>query len=129
MEKIKSLKGEDTWDILNLPREKKFVGCKWDFIVKDRFDWDIEMYMAKLVTWGFTQVFRIDYEETFALVAKLNPIKVLLSSTNLDWKLYQMDIENAFLNGELNEEIYMNFHQVLRINYKKIKSANWIVIV
>lgn len=63
---------------------------------------------VQLVARGFTQIYGIDYQETFAPVAKLNTIRVLLSvAANLKWPLHQLDIKNAFLNGELKEEIYM----------------------
>ena len=68
----------------------------------------MERYKAKLVAQGFTQTYGIDYEETFAPVAKLNSIRVLISlAVNLDRPLFQFDIKNAFLNGDLDEDIYM----------------------
>ena len=58
---------------------------------------------------GFTQTYSIDYLETFALVAKLNIVNVLVSmAVNLDWPLQQLDVNNAFLNGDLEEEVYMD---------------------
>ena len=78
------------------------------FKIKTRSDGSIERYKARLVAKGFTQEYGIDYEETFAPVACLSSICTLLVVVaSRQWKLFQMDVKNAFLNGDLSEEIYI----------------------
>ena len=90
------------------PRDRKIVGCKWVFLTKTGADGQIERYKARVVAQGFSQVEGIDYNETFAPVTKFNSIRVLLAlAARLDLEVHQMDVKSAFLNGELEEEIYM----------------------
>ncbi|CAN1801185.1 Retrovirus-related Pol polyprotein from transposon RE2, partial [Linum perenne] len=108
-EEIAALEKNQTWKIVPLPPRKRKVDCKWIFTTKYNSDGSVERYKARLVARGFTQSFGIDYQETFALVAKLNTVRILLSlAVNEDWPLFQMDVKNAFLNGNLTEEVYMN---------------------
>ena len=77
-----------------------------------------ECYKAKSVVKGFTQTYEIDYQKTFVLVAKLNTVHVLLSMVvNLEWPLYQLDVKNAFLNGELEEKVSMDAPQGFEDNF------------
>ncbi|RVW28765.1 Retrovirus-related Pol polyprotein from transposon RE1 [Vitis vinifera] len=97
-----------TWTITYLPVGKRPVGCKWIFTIKYKADGLVERFKARLVARWFTQSYGIDYQETFAPVAKLNTIRILLSLVvNQDWCLQQLDIKNAFLNVDLEEEVYM----------------------
>ena len=108
-EEMKALLQNDTWEVVDLPREKKTVGCKWVYTLKYKSDGSLDRYKARLVARGYTQTYGIDYQETFAPVTRINIIRILISLVvNLDWPLYQYDIKNAFLHGDLNEEIYMN---------------------
>ena len=108
-EEIKALEKNGTWELTKLPLRKSTVECKWIFNVKYKVDGNIDIYKARLVAKGFMQTYGVDYQETFAPVAKLNTVQVLHSiAVNNDWPLYQLDVKNAFLNGDLNEEVYMD---------------------
>ncbi|RVW23851.1 Retrovirus-related Pol polyprotein from transposon RE1 [Vitis vinifera] len=108
MEEIRALEKNETWEVINLPRGKKPVGCKWIFTMKYKADGTVERYKARLVAKGFTQTYGIDYTETFAPVAKLNTIRVLCpwqqTSTGHSISLIS---RIPFLNGELEEEVFM----------------------
>ena len=86
---------------MTLPPGKFVVGCKWIYKIKTRFDGSIKRYKTHLVGKGFTQEYEIDYEETFAPVADISYVRAFLAvATASKWNLFQMDVKNAFLNGD-----------------------------
>ena len=86
MEEMSALKKDDTWEVVNLPKGKRKVGCKWVFTTKHRANDALERYNMRLVAKGYIQTHGIDYQETFALAAKMNTIHILLSLvTNSSW--------------------------------------------
>ncbi|KAI5336987.1 hypothetical protein L3X38_016256 [Prunus dulcis] len=111
-EEMRALQKNVIWKLMPLPHGKKTVGCMWIYTMKLKANGSVERYKVRLVANGYTQRYGIDYEKTFASVAKINTIRVLLSlATNLDWPLHPFDVKNAFLHGDLEEEVYMDLPQ------------------
>jgi hypothetical protein len=107
-EEYDSLMTNNTWTLVPLPVDRKPVSCKWVFKIKQGANGEVERYKARLVARGFTQTYGVDYNETFAPVAKFTSIRCILALVALeDMEIHQMDVKTAILNGELKEEIYM----------------------
>ena len=105
---MRSLQDNDVWDLMELPKGRKSVGCKWVFKVKTNEDGDVERYKARLVAQGFMQVKGADYDETFCPVVRMESLRALVAmSVQRGMELHQLDITTAFLNGTLEEEVFM----------------------
>ncbi|RVX00652.1 Retrovirus-related Pol polyprotein from transposon RE1 [Vitis vinifera] len=89
LEEICALEDNHTWKLVDLPQGKKLVGCK-------------------LVARGYAQTYGVDYYDTFSPIAKLNSIRLFMSiAASQQWMIHQLDIKNAFLHGDLEEEVYL----------------------
>ncbi|KAG8497255.1 hypothetical protein CXB51_008492 [Gossypium anomalum] len=107
-EEYEALLRNNTWDLVPLPANRRAVGCKWVFKLKRHSDGTIARYKGRLVMKGYLQEAGIGFHETFSPVVKPTTIRVVLAlAVKFGWQLRQVDINNAFLNGDLSEEIYM----------------------
>ncbi|KAK0600749.1 hypothetical protein LWI29_018076 [Acer saccharum] len=107
-EEMDSMKSNHVWDLVDLPPGRNAIGNKWVLRIKQKADGIVERYKACLVAKGYTQQEGIDYEETFSHVVRFASICLILAIVaHMDLELHQMDVKTAFLNGELDEEIYM----------------------
>ena len=107
-EEMDSLKHNGTWELMDLPAGRKAVRCKWVYRLKFNAAGEPYRYKARLVAKGFTQVYGLDYDETFSPVARLDTMRSLLALATLeDWEIHQVDVKSAFLKGDLDKEIYM----------------------
>ena len=103
-----SLKENDVWDLVKLPADKKVVGSKWVYKVKTGTDGSVQRYKARLVAQGFTQKYGTDFDETFCPVVRQESLRLLMAlSVQHGLTLHQFDVTTAFLNGTLDEEVYM----------------------
>ena len=123
--------GNKTWKLVDLPPGSKPIGCKWIFKKKMKVDRTIDKFKARLVVKGFIQKEGIDYFDTYAPVARISTIRVLIALASIyKLQIHQIDVKTTFLNGELEEEIYMKQPQGFVVHgqeqkvCKLIKSLN-----
>ena len=97
-EEIESLKSMGTWEVTPLPADRKAISCKWVYRIKRDTDGNPTRYKARLVARGFTQVYGLDYDETYAPVTRLETIRLLLGiAAAKRWDIHQVDVKSAYL--------------------------------
>ena len=99
-----TLPTNSTGSLVPKPINKRIIGCKWIYKLKLKVDGSVDRFKARLVAKGFNQTYGIDYFETFCPIVKLTTIRLVISH---GWLVKQLDVNNVFLNGELEEEVYM----------------------
>ena len=108
VDEMAALHSTSTWDLVPLPIDESPVGCRWVYTIKIGLNGGVDRLKARLVAKGYTQVYGFDYYDPFSPVDKMIFVRLLLSMAAMSsWPLYQLDIKNAFLHGDLTEEVYM----------------------
>lgn len=114
---LAALHNNNTWTLTHLPPDKPLVSCKWLFKLKYHADGTVERHKARLVARGFTQTAGLDYLETFSPVVKMTTVRLLLAlASSNNWFLHQLDVNTAFLHGDLLEDVYMQVPPGLEVS-------------
>jgi hypothetical protein len=117
LEEYNSILSNDVWEVVPQPQGKSVVTSTWIYKIKFSTDGSIEKCKAKFVAIGFSEKEGINYDKTFALIVRYNSIRVIISLASiLGWKLHQMDVKTCFLNGEIEEEVYIKEPEGFELN-------------
>jgi len=107
-EEMAALDANAIWELIALPKDKKAIGCKWVYKVKHNADGSVNRYKTRLVAKGYAQTCGIDYKETYSPVTKMTTVRtIIVMVVAKGWSLHQMGVNNVFLHGDLQEEVYM----------------------
>ncbi|XP_022853192.1 uncharacterized protein LOC111374707 [Olea europaea var. sylvestris] len=119
-----------TWELVNKPEGRKVIGVKWVYKTKLNADNSINKHKARLVIKGYAQIFSVDYSDTLAPIARLDTIRMLLTlAAQKGWKVFQLDVKLAFLNGVLQKEIYLEQPDGFVVQGEEDKNGSYVLIV
>jgi hypothetical protein len=122
IEEYQSIINNYVWEKVPTPKRKDVVSSKWLYKIKHVVDGSIDKYKARFFSRGFSQKEGIDYEETFSHVARYSSIRAIISlTTKMKWKLHQMDVKTTFLNGVIEEEVYIEQPQGFEFEDRKTR--------
>ena len=108
MVEYESIMQNEVWEVVSSPEGKSVVTSRWIYKVKYATDGSIEKQKFRFVAWGFLEIEGIDYEETFAPVARYASIRTVMAIVaEMGWKIHRMDVKTAFMNVILEEEVYI----------------------
>lgn len=111
-DELNSLEKNQTWELTSLPKGKKAIGSKWVYKLKLEADGSVEQFKARLVAKGYNQIKGLDYHDSFSPVAKNVTVRLMFSIVAVKgWPLHQVDINNGFLHGFFDKEVYMVPHE------------------
>ena len=120
--KIEMIEKNDTWELVNRLFDKPVIGVKWVYKTKLNLDGSMQKSKARLVVNGYFQKPGVDFNETFALVARLDTIRTLIAlAAQKELRLFQLDVKSAFLNGTLHEEVYVDQPQGFEVQGQKTR--------
>ncbi|KAL8107641.1 hypothetical protein AgCh_024159 [Apium graveolens] len=119
-EELQYMKDNDAWDLIELPKGQKLIGCKWVFKTKRDSSGNIKRYKARIVAKGFAQIKGIDYNETFSPISTRDSFRIFMALVaHYDLEIHPMDVKTAFLNRNIDEIIYMVQPENFVIGYLK----------
>ena len=107
-DEIATIEKNNTWELVDQPKDKEVIGLKWVYKTKYKEDASIQKHKARLVAKGYSQQPGVDFNETFAPVDRMKTIRTVLAiAAQMELQIFQLDVKAAFLNGELEEEVYV----------------------
>lgn len=128
IEEIKAMIANKTWEVVALPHGRKAIGSRWVFKIKRNSDGSIERYKGRIVAKGFLQREGVDYKEAFAPTVRLSAVRTVLAlAAYEDMELESVDISTAFLNGEMEEEVYMRIPEGVEVDAGTEEKGEWVV--